>query len=73
MGGTFPSRSGERACALSRCSVSSPVLTAVPLDLYVPYSAPFANMDLHLVHAEIKLIHGINFREPLPTDIDFVL
>ena len=73
MRGLIPPRSGERTCALSRCSVSSPVLTAVPLNPYVPYSASFTTMDPLLVHAEIELIHGSIFHEPLPTDMDFVL
>ena len=49
------------------------MLTAVPLNPYVPYSASFATMDPLLVHTEIELIHGIIFADPLPTDMDFVL
>ena len=49
------------------------MLTAVPLNPYVPYSASFATMDPLLVHAEIERIHGIIFAAPVPTDTGFTL
>ena len=53
--------------------MSSPVLTAVPPNPYVPYSASFATMEPARVFAEIEHIHGIIFAGPLPTDTAFVL
>jgi hypothetical protein len=49
------------------------VLTAVPLNPYVPYSATFATMDIAAVHAEIERIHSTIFTSPMPTDTGFTL
>ena len=49
------------------------MLTAVPLNPYVPYSASFNTMDPNLVHAEIERIHRTIFAAPMPTDTGFTL
>jgi hypothetical protein len=50
------------------------VLTAVPLNPYVPYSASFATMMVpNLVHAEIERIHKSLFSAPTPSDMGFTL
>ena len=49
------------------------MLTAVPLNPYVPYSASFATMVPNLVHAEIERIHKSLFSDPTPSDTDFTL
>ena len=49
------------------------MLTAVPLNPYVPYSASFATMVPNLVHAEIERIHSAIFSAPTPSDTGFTL